>query len=142
MNKKYTYYFAVGSVDDSMDDLWDDEDNWGFALANSAEWIYMIFSNIPITYDKFNEMISVCKNNIINMSSEVFEYPDNPEDYDIEDLIDYDDIIFEMQTMYDLSIYRSVVPLIWGDDCWEDDENYDEDNQPSLWRMYIYDYEF
>ena len=27
MDKKYTYYFAVGSVDDSMDDLWDDEDN-------------------------------------------------------------------------------------------------------------------
>ena len=24
----------------------------------------------------------------------------------------------------------------------EDDENYDEDNPPSLWRMYIYDYEF
>lgn len=26
------------------------------------------------------------------------------------------------------------------DDCWEDDENYDEDNPPVLWRMCIYDY--
>lgn len=27
MKKKYTYYFATGSRDDSMDDLWDDEEN-------------------------------------------------------------------------------------------------------------------
>ena len=142
MGKKYTYYFAVGDVDDSMDDLWDDEDNWGFALANSAEWIYMITSDIPITYDKFNDMISVCKNNIIDMKSEIFEYPDDLENYDIEDLIDYDDVIFEMQNIYNLSIGRSVAPLIWGNDCWDGDENYDEDNPPSLWRMYIYNYEF
>ena len=101
MKKIYTYYFATGSRDDSMDDLWDDEENWGFALANSAEWIYMIFSNIPITYEKFNEMIINCKNNIINGDSECFDYPDDLENYDIEYSIDYDDIIFEMQ---DLSI--------------------------------------
>lgn len=142
MKKKYTYYFATGSRDDSMDDLWDDEENWGFALANSAEWIYMIFSNIPITYEKFNEMIINCKNNIINGDSECFDYPDDLENYDIEYSIDYDDIIFEMQAIYDLSISRSVVPLIWGDDCLEDDKNYDEDNQPSLWRMYIHDYDY
>lgn len=41
MNCKYTYYFAVGEVDDSMDEFWDDEENWGIALANSAEWIYI-----------------------------------------------------------------------------------------------------
>lgn len=142
MKNKYTYYFAVGNRDDSMDDLWDDEDNWGFALANSAEWIYMIFSDMPITYEKFNEMITDCKNNIINKNSEVFDYPDDMENYDIEELIDYDDIIYEMQEKYDLSIGCSRVPLIWGSDCWEDDKNYDEDNPPCLWRMHIYDCEY
>lgn len=142
MKKKYTYYFALGEIDDSMDEFWDDEDNWCFALENSAEWIYMIFSNTQITYDKFNKMISACKDNIINGDSEIFDYPDDLENYNIEDLIDYDDIIFEMQEKYNLSIGRSRVPLIWGDDCWEDDKNYDVDNPPSLWRMYIYDYEF
>lgn len=140
MDCKYTYYFAVGEVDHSMDEFLDDEDNWGIALANSAEWIYMIFSNIPITYDYFEKMITQCKNNIINGNSKVFEYPDGLEKYDIEDLIDYDDIIFEMQELYELSIGRSRVPLIWGKDCWEDDKNYDEDNPPALWRMLIYDY--
>lgn len=142
MIKKYTYYFALGEIDNSMDEFWDDEDNWCFALANSAEWIYMIFSNTAITYDKFNEMISACKDKIINRDSKIFNYPDDLGNYDIEDLIDYDDIIFEMQEKYNLSISRSCVPLIWGEDCWEDDENYDVDNPPSLWRMYIYDYEF
>lgn len=140
MDNKYTYYFAVGEVDHSMDEYWDDEDNWGIALANSAEWIYMIFSNVPITYDNFEKMIIECKTNIINGDSKVFDYPDDFENYDIEDLIDYEDIIFEMQEKYDLSIGRSRVPLIWGNDCWEDDENYDEDNPPSLWRMILYDY--
>lgn len=142
MKKKYTYYFVIGSRDDSMDDLWNDEENWGFALANSAEWIYMIFSNTPITYKKFNKIISACKDNIINGDSKVFDYPDDLENYDIEDLIDYDDIIFEMQEKFNLSIGRSCIPLIWRDDCWEHDENYDIDNPPSLWRMHIYDYEF
>lgn len=139
--RKYTYYFALGDPDDSMDDFWDDEDNWGFALANSAEWIYMIFSNKTITYNKFKKMITKCKDKIIKGESILFDYPDDLENYDIESLIDYDDIIFELQDMYDLEIHRSVVPLIWGNDCWEDDNNYDEDNAPSLWRMHIYDYE-
>lgn len=140
MDNKYTYYFTVGEVDHSMDEYCDDEDNQGIALANSAEWIYMIFSNVPITYDNFEKMIIECKTNIINGDSKVFDYPDDFENYDIEDLIDYEDIIFEMQEKYDLSIGRSRVPLIWGNDCWEDDENYDEDNPPSLWRMILYDY--
>ncbi len=142
MKNKYTYYFAVGSRDDSMDDLWDDEDNWGVALANSAEWIYMIFSDMPITYEKFKEMITDCKNNIVNRNSKVFDYPNDMENYNIEELIDYDDIIYEMQEKYNLSIGRSCIPLIWGSDCWEDDKNYDEDNPPCLWRMHIYDYEY
>ena len=41
MDNKYTYYFTVGEVDHSMDEYCDDEDNWGIALANSAEWIYI-----------------------------------------------------------------------------------------------------
>ena len=140
MDCKYSYYFAVGEVDHSMDEFWDDEDNWGIALDNSAEWIYMIFSSIPITYDDFEKMITQCKNNIINGNSKVFEYPDDLEKYDIEDLINYDDIIFEMQELYELSVGRSCVPLIWGKDCWEDDKNYDEDNPPALGRMLIYEY--
>ena len=31
MDNKYTCYFAVGEVDHSMDEHWDDEDNWGIA---------------------------------------------------------------------------------------------------------------
>lgn len=112
MNCKYTYYFAVGKVDDSMDEFGDDEENWGIALVNSAEWIYMIFSNIPITYDNFKKMVSQCKTNIINGNSKVFDYPDDIEKYDVEDLIDYDDIIFEMQELYELSVARSRIPLI------------------------------
>lgn len=139
MDNKYTYYFALGNVDDSMNDFWDDEENWGFALANSAEWIFMIFSDNPITYNDFKKMIIECKNNIINGRSEIFDYPDDLKRYDIEDLIDYGDIIFEMQEKYDLSIGRSCAPLIWGSDCWEADRNYDEDNPPSLWRMLLYD---
>lgn len=139
MNCKYTYYFAVGKVDDSMDEFGDDEENWGIALVNSAEWIYMIFSNIPITYDNFKKMVSQCKTNIINGNSKVFDYPDDIEKYDVEDLIDYDDIIFEMQELYELSVARSRIPLIWGNDCWEDDNNYDEDNPPALWRILLYD---
>lgn len=122
--------------------LWDDEENWGFALANSAEWIYMITCSMPITYEKFNKMITDCKNNIIKGNSQVFDYPDDMEDYAIEYLIDYDDIIYEMQDKYSLSISRSYIPLIWGSDCWEDDENYGKDNPPHLWRMCIYDYQF
>lgn len=142
MDYKYTYYFALGEVDYSMDEYLDDEDNWGIALANSAEWIYMIFSNIPITYDNFEKMIIECKTNIINGDSEIFDYPDDFENYNIEDLIDYEDIIFEMQEKYNLSICRSRIPLIWGKDCWEDDKNYDENNPPSLWRMILYGYEY
>ena len=141
MDCKYTYYFAVGEVDHSMDEFWDDEDNWGFALDNSAEWIYVIFSNVPITYDDFEKMVSQCKTNIINGNSEVFDYSEI-EEYDIEDLIDYDDIIFEMRELFDLSIGRSRIPLIWGSDCWEDDKNYDEENPPALWRMLLYDLEY
>ena len=142
MDYKYTYYFALGEVDYSMDEYLDDEDNCGIALANSAEWIYMIFSNIPITYDNFEKMIIECKTNIINGDSEIFDYPDDFENYNIEDLIDYEDIIFEMQEKYNLSICRSRIPLIWGKDCWEDDKNYDENNPHSLWRMILYGYEY
>lgn len=142
MDYKYTYYFAVGEVDHSMDEFWDDEENWTIALVNSAEWIYMIFSNIPIKYDDFEKMVSQCKANIINGNSKVFDYPYDIENYDIEDSIYYDDIIFEMQELFELSIGRSRVPLIWGDDCWEDDKNYNEDDPPVLWRMSLYDYEY
>lgn len=142
MDNKYTYYFALGNVFDSVDNLGNDDENWRLALANSAEWIFVIFSDNPITYDDFEKMVIECKNNIINGCSEIFDYPDDLENYDIEDLIDYDDIIFEMQEKYDLSVGRSRIPLIWGSDCWDDDKNYVEDNPPSLWRMLLYDYEF
>lgn len=84
-------------------------------------------------------MVSQCKTNIINGNSNVFDYPDDIEKYDVEDLIDYDDIIFEMQELFELSVGRSRIPLIWGNDCWEDDKNYDEDNPPALWRILLYD---
>lgn len=139
---EYTYYFAIGEVDHDMDDFWNDEENWGIALANSAEWIYVITSNNPITYDDFKNMITNCKKNILNGNSKIFDYPNNDlKKNDIEYLIDYDDIIFEMEDIYGLTISRSYVPLIWGKDCWEYDKNYNEENPPELWRMIIYSYE-
>ena len=139
MDKKYTYYFGLG--ENVSEDLW--EDDWDSNLINSAEWIYVLYTNTPITFSKFEEMILKSKDNIIQGRSQIFEYPSDFETYnneDMLDIIDYDDIIFEIQELYEVSIGRSIVPLIWGDDCWESDENYDEYNPPELWRMEIYYY--
>lgn len=141
MNKEYTYYFALGEVNDEIDSYWDDEENWGTALAYSAEWIFMLFSNKTITYKNFNVMIDKCKKNIVDGKSKVYEYPDDINSYTKDDLeyldIDYDDIIQEMEELYDVSFGRSFAPLIWGRDVWEYDDNYSEDNPPTLWRMRI-----
>lgn len=137
--KKYTYYFAYGKVDHEYDDYWDDEDNWGIALAYSAESINVIALDKPIDEDDFNEMVTMCVNNIIKGKSNVFDYDgmnlENITQYDIDYY--YDDIIYEMLELFDVEILLGTIPLIWGDDCWDWDENYDKDNPPTLWRMII-----
>ena len=135
-NKKYTYYFAFGDVDHEYDEYWDDDNNWGIALANSAERINILESKNRLEFDNFNKMIDTCVKNIISGNSRVFNY-DGDISIDVFD-IDYEDVIYEMINMYKVKILMSTIPLIWGRDCWEWDKNYSENNPPKLWRVNIY----
>lgn len=141
--KKYSYYFGLGdSYDEDLDvdNLYEDDDDWYRKVIESAEWTFVLYSNTELTYIKFNEMIKRCVKNIVDRNSEIFDYPYDVETYsyhDLKSIIDYDDVIFEMQELYDVEIYKSVAPMIWCDDLWENDENYDEDHPPMLWRMRI-----
>lgn len=138
-NKKYTYYFAFGNVDHEYDEYWDDDDNWGIALANSAERINILESKKQLEYADFNKMVKKCVKNIISGNSRVFDYDGFDDDniieiYNVED----EDIIYELLDLFKVKILLSTIPLIWGRDCWEWDQNYDEENPPELWRLNIY----
>ena len=139
--KKYSYYFGLGTLDfDSEYDFYDGDD-WYKSIINSAEWTYILYSDSKITHEFFEEMVEKCIDNIVNKNSTSFDYPEdlnNYSDEDLKDVIDYDDVIFEMQDLYNIEIYRSVAPMIWCDSLWEDDKNYSKDNPPELWRLEIY----
>ena len=140
-NLPHTYYFAVGNYDNDYDDLWDDDENCGIAMTYSAEFIYILQTRNPISYDDFNNIVSNCKNIIKNKQSSIFDYPDNFSKENVDEFIDYDDIIFEMEEQYGVNVSKSYYPIIWGNDVWESDLNYSYENPPDLWRLLIYDYE-
>lgn len=134
-----TYYFGIGE-EEIVNEFTEDENEYLLSLVNSAEFIFVLATEIKLTRKKFEDMIENSKNNILNGNSKVFDYPD---DFDINErfdnifLIDEDDIIYEMTDIYNVEIMRSEIPLIWGADCWQNDDNYDEYNTPELWRLCI-----
>lgn len=142
--KKYSYYFTV-DTGDSMDNYMDeylDDDDWHIRSVENATYVYLLYSNTPLSPERFETMVDFCVNNIANKNSKVFNYPDDVDEYSKEDLlfnIDYYDVIDEMQEIYDVDIARTIAPMIWCNCLWETDENYNEENPPELWRMVIKD---
>lgn len=138
--KKYTYYFICEDQEDNdiCYDLFDD-DAWIDRLINSACITYCLKSDKEISSDEFNDMVCNSIINIFSGKSETYDYPQDFYKYDLWDQIDDDDVLCEMSELYDVEIYSSIVPLIWGDDCWADDKNYDQFNPPELWRL-TFDY--
>lgn len=133
--RKYTYYFVCGEDDtDITYDVFDDE-AWIDELLNSAKIIHCLISDKQITKHDFDDMVRKAIINIFSAKSTIYDYPQDFYKYDLWEQINEDDIFAELCDLYDIHIYSSVVPLIWGDDCWEDDENYDEDNPPELWHI-------
>jgi hypothetical protein len=141
------YYFTIGvSLDcDFMDfddrpDFGDEDDQYIYDLIDSADYIYLCSSNNVLTSEKLQNMIFNSIENITNRKSKVFDYSEFEEDSEIDEFdVSEEDIMYELQDLYDVETGRSFIPLIWGDDVWENDEDYDIDNPPELWRMYLHD---
>ena len=140
--KKYSYYFTV-DTDDSMNDYGEeymDDDDWAAREVENAKYIYLLYSNTPLTSERFEEMVDFCVKNIANKNSKVFDYPDDLDEYSKDDLIfniDCDDVVDEMQDIYGVDIACTIAPMIWSNCLWETDENYNDVNPPELWRMVI-----
>ena len=142
--KRYSYYFTV-DTGDSMDNYMDeylDDDDWHIRSVGNATYVYLLYSNTPLSPERFEIMVDFCVNNIANKNSKIFDYPDDVDEYSKEDLlfnIDCYDVIDEMQEIYDVDIARTIAPMIWCNCLWETDDNYNKENPPELWRMVIKD---
>lgn len=140
------FYFTIeasieSDVYDSDDnEYWGDEDNQYICnLINSANYIYMCSACVSLTQEKLQTMVSNSILNIIKRKSTIFDYSEYEEDYEIEGYdISEDDIMLELQELYDMETGRSICPLIWGNDVWDGDSSYNEENPAEFWRVYLH----
>jgi len=151
-NKKTrkNFYFTIGaSLDCDMYDFddspcfGDEDDQYIYDLIDSADYIYMCSSFEELTQEKLQAMINNTIHNIINRKSNIFDYSEFEDGYEVDEYdISEEDIMLELQELYEVETGRSFVPLIWGDDVWEDEYGYDEENPAELWRIYLHDEDF
>lgn len=146
-NERKNFYFTIGtSIDcdmydfDNSPDFGDEDDQYIYDLIDSADYIYMCSSYEELTSEKIQSMVNCAIKNIVNRNSKLFEYGEYDDDYEIDSYdISEEDIMLELQELYDVETGRSFVPLIWGDDVWEDAYGYDDDNPAELWRIYMHE---
>ena len=144
MNKKKNYYFTMGvsfdsdTIDFDEPCFGDEDDQYIYDLINSADYIYFCSFSNGLTANKLQSMINSAIKNIIGLNSKIFDYSEFDEEYELDKYdVSEEDIMLELQELYDIETGRSYAPLIWGDDVWEDDDSYTLDSPPKLWRMYL-----